>query len=396
MRRLAVLDGVRGYFLVFMLINHLTFTGGSILLHMNHAELGFVQDAQGFVFLSGLLIGMVYARRMQKEGFRPGAGRIWKRALELYAYAMACVVVILLLGKLMPYSWAYWGPWLGQLVRGDLPFRAAAATLLYQPTYMDILPQYIIYLLVSPPLVWLCLTGRAVYVIAISAILWLAVQVGLDLPLMQAADAALGTWRAGLATRSGFNPLGWQLIFMSGLVLGALSSTRQIDWRQVMAPERTGLVKAAALLLAFFAVLRLSVTFGLLPDDIMARLVALERRTEFGAIGLINFVAAAYVLAWLLMAGPEAATNWVRKLASGLTTLFQFPALRLIGRHSLQVYAWHVVLVYLVKGVDWHYGPFDTPTKIVITCIGVALLAVPALLREVPFSQLRLGSTTAR
>ena len=52
MSRLAVLDGMRGYFLVFMLLNHLSFTGGLWLVHINHAELGFVQDAQGFIFLS--------------------------------------------------------------------------------------------------------------------------------------------------------------------------------------------------------------------------------------------------------------------------------------------------------------------------------------------------------
>src|SRR5690606_29695029 len=72
MRRLEVLDGMRGYVLVLMMLNHLTFAGGYLLVKINHGELGYVQDAQGFIFLSGLLVGMVYARRMLKEGY--GAG----------------------------------------------------------------------------------------------------------------------------------------------------------------------------------------------------------------------------------------------------------------------------------------------------------------------------------
>ena len=68
MRRVPLLDGLRGYFLVFMLLTHL-FGGAYALVRVNHAELGFVQDAQGFVFLSGLLVGALYGRRMERHGF---------------------------------------------------------------------------------------------------------------------------------------------------------------------------------------------------------------------------------------------------------------------------------------------------------------------------------------
>ena len=70
MGRIQTIDGLRGYFIVFMLINHLTFTGGYMLLYFNHAQLGFVEDAQGFVFLSGLLAGMVYTRKMVRGRVR--------------------------------------------------------------------------------------------------------------------------------------------------------------------------------------------------------------------------------------------------------------------------------------------------------------------------------------
>lgn len=84
MKRFDLIDGMRGYFLVFMLINHLVFAGGLWLMEINHRQLAFVEDAQGFVFLSGLLIGMVYARKMMKYGYEQGRDLIWARALELY------------------------------------------------------------------------------------------------------------------------------------------------------------------------------------------------------------------------------------------------------------------------------------------------------------------------
>src|SRR5690606_28252059 len=126
MRRLEVLDGMRGYFLVFMTLNHLTFNGGYFLVKLNHGELGYVQDAQGFIFLSGLLVGMVYARRMLKDGYAAGAHKVRKRALDIYRYAVGSLLVIIALGFILSQSSTYWEPWLWKLASHD-PFYAVAS-----------------------------------------------------------------------------------------------------------------------------------------------------------------------------------------------------------------------------------------------------------------------------
>ena len=51
--------------------------------------------------------------------------------------------------------------------------------------------------------------------------------------------------------------------------------------------------------------------------------------------------------------------------------LFGLRFLRLLGRHSLQIYAWHVVLVYLVRWLDGEVGPFNEATKTAIAIGGV-------------------------
>ncbi|MFN4088127.1 MAG: OpgC family protein [Alphaproteobacteria bacterium] len=381
MNRLEILDGLRGYFLVFMLLNHLRFAGGYMLVKINHAELGFVEDAQGFVFLSGLLIGMVYSRKMARQGFGPAAGAIWSRASELYGYALGCLVVVLVLHRLLPDSDIYWGPWLHDLDLGAARLMTAAAALLYQPTYMDILPQYIVYLIVAPPLVWLCVRGRWHWVASGCVVAWLATQLGLHLP---AATAIHDAW----ALRAHFNVLTWQVLFIGGMILGALTVSGQIDWERVFRPDRPHLAVVASVALLFFLIWRIWTSYFPIPDPLMERFVAHGNRGEFGLIYLLNFAALAYLVTWTIRAGPDAAHAPVRRMAGLLSGLFTLSFLRLLGRHSLQVYAWHVILVYLLKAVDHGIGPFNEATKTLIALTGVMLLAVPALLRERPRREL--------
>ncbi|WP_185984603.1 OpgC family protein [Aureimonas mangrovi] len=382
MKRLDVLDGMRGYFLVFMMLNHLSFAGGYLLVKINHGELGYVQDAQGFVFLSGLLIGMVYAGHMAKRGYEAGSVKVRKRALELYRWAMFCVLAIIALGFVLPRSGVFWEPWLWRL--GDDPalLFGAAATLLYQPTYMDILPQYIVYLLVSPPLIWLCVTGRWRMVALGSALLWMAVQFGLHLPLRDAIHAGMQALHPDLALRAHFNVLAWQAIFMSGLVIGALTATKEIDWDEAMSPKRPEFAVAALAIVLFFMAWRVAFTWGLVPEIMAQRFGTLDIRGEFSLVYLLNFAALGYLVAWTLIAGPRSESAVVRKIAAVPRAIFTLPFLRLIGRHSLQVYVWHVIAIYVLKAVDYHHGPFSETNKTLIALAAIASLAVPALWRE--------------
>lgn len=381
MPRVALLDGLRGYFLVFMLINHL-FGGQYALVKVNHAELGFVQDAQGFVFLSGLLVGALYGRRMERHGFAGPARQIWKRSFELYLWTLGLMVAVLVLRGVLPGAGAVWKEWLGLLPTGATPVLAAAATLLYQPTFFDILPQYILYMVAAPPLLWLCVTGRAAAVIAASVMLWLAMQLGVHLALADGVNVLLDRWYEGLTLRAAFNPFAWQILFFSAMAIGALWTQGRIDVGRLLDPRRAGPAVAAAVVVVFFAFWRFGFTFGLLPKVMMLRFWIFENRPEFSLVFLVNFVALAYLVAWVLVAGPEAASRSVRAAAALLNRLFTLPFLRLLGRHSLHVYAWHVLVVYVAMWVDWHFGPFGSIGRSAIGLASVPLLAVPAVLSE--------------
>jgi hypothetical protein len=381
LKRFEIIDGMRGYFLVFMLINHLIFVGGYWMMEVNHRQFAFVEDAQGFVFLSGLLIGMVYARKMIKNGYEKGRQLLFDRAFELYRYAMGTVMAVLVVQLILPDAQRLWYNWLGT-TNFDEPLRLAAiATFLFQPTFMDILPQYIVYMLFAPPLVWLCLRGKWAHVLAGSLIVWMAAQLGLQRFLTEPLNVlVMGPDEQGI--RASFNMLGWQIVFFSAMVIGVLTAQNKIAWTRIFSPEKTMLPKVALAVCLFFLPLRIVTAWDLLPQAVLDKFATMEIRADFGPVYLLNFAAVATGLAWLLIAGPKHHNLWIRKLAGIVTAVFTFRFLRLLGRHSLQVYVWHVAIVYAVYYADGRTPELSQLTKTTIAVVCIGLLALPALWRE--------------
>ena len=382
MPRYGLIDGLRGFFLVFMLVNHLVFAGGYWMQNINHNKLAFVEDAQGFVFLSGLMIGLVYGRKMLKLGYAEGRAQVWRRAFQLYRYAMGIVVAVLIARALLPGAPQAWGNWLGHTSLTGEPLRLAAiAAFLFQPTVMDILPQYVLYMLVAPPLLRWCLDGRVVPVATASVILWIAGQ----LAMQRFVTDPLGQWVTasdGQGLRASFNLLGWQLVFFSGMIAGALTAAGRVDWQRVFRADHATPAKVALAICLFFAPLRLLSAYGMLPQWLIEKIDLLGIRGDFGPIYLINFVAATVGLTWLLVAGTDHPGPGVRRVAAVARGLFSLSFLRLLGRHSLHVYVWHVAIVYAVYYVDQTQGPFATWLKTAIALAGIAVLALPAWWRE--------------
>ncbi|MGF9693443.1 OpgC domain-containing protein [Rhizobium sp. 0TCS1.26] len=381
MKRYDLIDGMRGYFLVFMLINHLIFAGGYWLVQINHNQLAFVEDAQGFVFLSGLLIGMVYVRKMAKNGYAAGRQAIYSRAFELYRYAMGIVICVLAAQMVLPGAYYVWFNWLGYTTFDDPLRLAAIATFVFQPTFMDILPQYIVYMLFSPILVKLIIDGKWAHVMAGSLILWMAGQLGLQkLVTGPINEFFMRPDEQGI--RASFNLLGWQIVFFSGLVLGALTSLNRIQWTKIFSPENTFIPTICVLICGFFLPLRIMTAHGLMPAELAGKFATMEIRADFGPVYLINFVAAATLITWLIIAGPKHKALWVQRIANAIIWVLSLRFLQLIGRHSLYVYVWHVGIVYGVYYLDGRTPELSELSKTAIAAICIALLAVPALWRE--------------
>jgi hypothetical protein len=80
--RIYALDIIRGFFLIIILINHIEMYPSVFDLFTGRGRL-LVSAAEGFFFMSGLLVGMVYRRRLSR-GMKFIFSKMWLRALELY------------------------------------------------------------------------------------------------------------------------------------------------------------------------------------------------------------------------------------------------------------------------------------------------------------------------
>lgn len=380
-KRIEILDGLRGYFLLFMLLNHIVFEGGLWLQEINLDQVMFVEDAQGFVFLSGLLIGLLQTRRYLRHGAAAMRASVWRRAGELYLYTLGLIALLLVAHVLLPGAGEAYYNWMGAAGVHDLTRVAGLLTLVFQPTFMDILPMYILLLLVAPPLVQLVAEGRWPLVMTLSLLVWMAAQVGvgtaIGIPLNQLFLAS-----DGQGLRGSFNPLGWQLVFLSGLVVGGLMARGGINWRAMFRPEQTTLPLMCLIVLVFFLPMRVITAHGMIRYEFLGPFESMALRPNFGPVYLVNMVGAAGLLTWLLIAGPDSPHRWIAALSRGVNGLFMLRPLRLLGRHSLQTYAWHVVLVYGLHYVDAMTGPFDQSGRTLLAGICVALLPLPALWRE--------------
>ena len=84
--RIAAFDILRGLFLVVILIDHIELYPSGYDLLTGRGRL-MVSAAEGFFFMSGLLLGIVYRRRIA-AGMRYIFKRMWLRGLELYVISV--------------------------------------------------------------------------------------------------------------------------------------------------------------------------------------------------------------------------------------------------------------------------------------------------------------------
>lgn len=80
-QRRPEIDALRGVFLVWMTLAHLP----THLSDFVNQPFGFVSSAEGFVFLSALLVAQLYIRQAAEPGTALRT-KLWKRALRIYGY----------------------------------------------------------------------------------------------------------------------------------------------------------------------------------------------------------------------------------------------------------------------------------------------------------------------
>lgn len=340
------LDLFRGLCLIMIYVNHVP---GTVFETLTTRNFGLSDAAEGFVFMSGCSVALAY-EKLSRNGLSLGAVRkAWGRAWQLYLVHLMTTVwaMALVAGGVL---------WLGadevlkdnsfmMMWRETVQVVLGVAILGHQFGYVNILPMYAVLMLGAPFLLRLGQRSPKA-LIAFSLLLWaLTAELKLNLPNYPQA----GGWF--------FNPFAWQLIFCLGILTGL--ALRQ---RQRFVPEVRWLVWLALGWLLFCLVWTRSPELKDLLNTALARLVAEGvpqvvagfDKTYVSLPRLSHFLALAYVLS-------------LPGLIPMVAALRAFEPIRLIGRHSLPVFALGTIVAIFAQVVkDVHPAGFEQDLLLIL------------------------------
>jgi len=359
------LDIVRGLLQLIIFASHAT--GTWIGIWLIPSPWGLSDSSEQFVFLSGFMLGSVFARKAARGGWRAASADLSWRTWRLYRthllvfalYGLAVVVAgaTLLPGEAERMGWA-------PILMHPLAHLPGVLATLDQPAFMGILPLFVWCMLLLPG--FAAMEARWGDV---SLAVPLAVYAGAWGLFYAAPD--LG-WEDGI----GFNPFTWQLVFLGGAWLGrrALLRGRALPFASRVAPWLTA--GAIAVLLAGLWV-RLG-WHGFIGGPLLPASDWLADKKDLAPAVLLHALAQAWLVAALI---PREA-GWMH-----VAVLRWIAA---IGRHSLQVFC---VGLFLSWGASLAFRlmPYSVALDVLLIGAGCVVLGVFARWRERRQALTRMG-----
>ncbi|MFR0653707.1 OpgC domain-containing protein [Pantoea sp. SIMBA_079] len=215
-RRDLRIDMLRGIALVMMVVAHTELL--SVINIFTWERFGLTTGAEGFVILSGFMLGMLNRQRLQKEVLLTIGWTLWRRAGKIYLVNIVIVLLFLLFSALPfintfevthfvdRYSGTVWALFPATPQIKETWFNIVLY-LQIGPHQTQILGLYICLLLISPLFLWLLQSRRAGWLIAASLLGYLAYQ----------------RWPLRLTVSEfefAFPLLAWQLIYVLGMCCG--------------------------------------------------------------------------------------------------------------------------------------------------------------------------------
>ena len=222
-QRRPELDALRGLFLVWMTLTHLP----TRLSELVNQPFGFVSSAEGFVFLSAMLVATLYIHQAEEDsdGVR---SKLWKRALRIYGYHL--IMLAMVFTVVAAFAAHTHRAAIYNLLNFYLAHPATAIIgsllLIYCPPLLDILPMYVTFLLLTPYILSLAVRKGWNRVLLISGIVWLLAQFGLRTWMHSLVVDATGL-HIPLQETGAFNLFAWQAIWVLALWLGAKSAQHE-------------------------------------------------------------------------------------------------------------------------------------------------------------------------
>jgi hypothetical protein len=320
-KRDARLDLLRGFAAFAMVVNHVGHVTG------NHAPLYaltggnsfYVSAAEVFVLISGLVMGIVYAGVVAKDGVAGAVRKSLRRAGTLYLVTVALTLSFAALSVLLHLSWATTAAGVSPLT-----FVVEVVTLRRAFYLADVMLLYTLLVLAAGPLFALLARGRTIWVLAGSWGLW---------GLWQLSPVEL-TIPWPIVDNDTFQFASWQVLFVNAMVIGfhrrwIERRLRTLSPYQVLAATSVIAAAVIAVYLTLFSAPPLNET----GDTVSGRLLFDRTDVPAGRIMAVTvFMVFGFVLATAAWAPTRRITGWL---------------LLPLGENALIAYVAHVYIVGL-------------------------------------------------
>ncbi len=234
------LDLFRGLALWLIFLDHIP---SNLVAWLTIRNYGFSDATEIFVFVSGYTAAFVYGKAMRERGFVVAGARILRRSWQIYVAHIFLFAIYM--AEISYVATSFENPLYSEemnildfLKQPDVTI-IQALLLKFKPANMDVLPLYIVLLLLFPPILWLLLRQPTMALGASVVLYALTWEFGWNLPAYP-----YGHWY--------FNPFAWQLLFVFGAWC-ALGGAERLSG--VLQSKVTVAIAAAYLLFAFIITL---------------------------------------------------------------------------------------------------------------------------------------------
>jgi hypothetical protein len=345
------LDFFRGVSLILIFIDHVP---ENILSYFTLQAVAFFDAAEVFIFISGFTAALVYGRRLANKGALYATAQVLRRAWQLYVAHI--FLFVLFIAEVSYTATAFKNPMYNEEMRVadflDEPHIAVIKALLleFQPTFLDILPLYILMLVIFP-VILLGMRRHWLWVLVPSAIVYLAVQI---LDISVAAYPEGHVWY--------FNPLAWQFLFVAGAVLGHLSQNESFTGlRKLAYPVAAGVFVAALAIKVSWTIHGVWETF---PGWFLKELWPVNKN-NLSPLRLVTFLALVLLVATL-----------VPRQARFLNSAAARP-LVLCGQQSLEIFCLSILLSALGHFILSEYNSAIV-VQLAVNTAGIAAMCLTA------------------
>ena len=353
MRQPNAIDFWRGYALISIFVNHIP---GNFFERFTYRNLTLSDSAELFVFLAGWAMRLSIENPKKPMTTSAVVYKLWGRAFTIYVAQtfITEVAIFILAAASVILDAPFLLDWhnVGAIFHQPVEAHIGLVMLTYQLGYFNILPLYVVLMIVAPAVAILYRAVPAV-VLPLSVGLYALTQVlGWNIPSWPVE----GTWF--------FSPSAWQLIYVLGFLLAGKQTDIGLFARKHIKSLRLAAVPVLAVGLAFASVRYFPNLFQL-PASPYLRLfdktfLSLDRLLSVLAVIAVGGSLFGPIHRWLPACGR---------------------LLSMIGRNGLQVFCAASLLSLCGQIIRYVYGG-SVVTDVVLFIVGVGLMALVAWMVE--------------